>query len=159
MIEILAMLGGGLLRLVPSLMDFFKAKRDAEHEYRMSQLQLQIDQARAAQQIDLAHAQASIAMGVGEMTALQTALNAESSRPMTAGFLGWLSSSVRPVLTYWWCIGLYSAAKAIQIIVAIDQKAQLAAVVPLLVTEFDRSVIGAMMSFWFVDRTLTKQGK
>lgn len=158
MIEVIAMLGGGLMRLIPFLVDFFKGKTEAAHEYRMAELQLKIDQARASQQIDLAHAQATIAANAGEMSAWAEALRAESSRTGIK-FVDWISATVRPILTYYWCIGLYGSAKVIQVIVAWQAKAPLEQFVPILTTEFDRSVIGSMLAFWFVDRALRRGGK
>ena len=158
MIELIAMLGGGLFRLVPFVVDFFKQKRDAEHEFRMTELQLKIDQARATQALDLAHAQAQIALGAGEMKAWGDAMVGQST-PTGVGWVDAISATVRPFLTYYWCVGLYGAAKVIQVLVAVEQHAPLAAFIPILVTEFDRTVIGSMLSFWFVDRALRRSGQ
>jgi len=155
MLTLLSMLGGGLLRLVPFLVDLFKQRQDADHEYRMTQLQLQIDQARAAQQIDLAHAQAEIAANAGEMAAWGAAIQAEAQKT-GIGWIDAISASVRPILTYYWCVGLYGSAKVIQVIVAMQAGTPLAGYLPILITEFDQSVIGSMLSFWFVDRALRK---
>jgi hypothetical protein len=155
MLELLAMLGGGLFRLVPFVVDFFKARADAEHEHRMAQLQLEIDRARAAQQIDLAHAQAGIVAAAGEMEAWAAAIKSQGA-PTGVGWVDAISATVRPFLTYYWCVGLYGSAKAIQIAVALQAQTPLAALVPVLVTDFDRTVIGSMLAFWFVDRALRK---
>lgn len=155
MLTLLSMLGGGLLRLIPFFVDFFKQKQDGDHEYRMTQLQLQIDQARATQQIDLAHAQAEIAANAGEMAAWADAIKGESGKT-GIGWIDALSASVRPVLTYYWVIGLYGSAKVIQVLVAVQANTPLAGYVPILITEFDQTVIGSMLSFWFVDRALRK---
>jgi hypothetical protein len=66
---------------------------------------------------------------------------------------------VRPVLTYWWVIGLYSGAKAIGLVVAFQAGATLEAFGVLLITEFDRTVIGSILAFWFVDRSIRKGSK
>lgn len=155
MLTLLSMLGGGLLRLIPFLVDLFKQRQDADHEYRMTQLQLQIDQARAAQQIDLAHAQAEIAANAGEMAAWGAAIQAEAQKT-GIGWIDAISASVRPVLTYYWCVGLYGSAKVIQVVVAMQHGTPLAGYLPILITEFDQSVIGSMLSFWFVDRALRR---
>jgi hypothetical protein len=159
MLEVLSMLGGGVLRLIPFLVDLFKQKQDAEHEYRMTQLQLQIDQARATQQIDLAHAQAAIASAQGEMDAWASAIKAEGTKT-GIGWVDAISATVRPVLTYYWCVGLYGAGKVLQVVVAWQAHSGLADYVPIVITEFDRSVIGSTLAFWFVDRALRKmQGR
>jgi len=155
MLTLLSMLGGGLFRLIPFFVDFFKQKQDAEHEYRMTQLQLQIDQARAAQQIDLAHAKAEIAANAGEMAAWAEAIKGEATKT-GIGWVDAISATVRPFLTYYWCVGLYGSAKIIQIMVAYEQHVPLAGYLPILITEFDQSVISSMLAFWFVDRALRK---
>ena len=153
MLELLGMLGGGIFRLIPFAVDFFKQKADQAHELEMSKLQLQIDQARAGQAIDLAHAQASIAINQGELDALRAAIE-EQAKPSGIHWIDAVSKSVRPFLTYYFCIGLYGSAKAIQVIVAFQSGQPLTAFTSILITEFDRTLIGSMMSFWFVDRAL-----
>lgn len=155
MFELLSLLGGGVLRLVPFVVDFFKQRREADHEYRMTQLQLEIDKARAAQAVDLAHAQASIAASAGELAAWGEAIKGQST-PSGVDWIDGLSASVRPVLTYYWTVALYGGAKVIGVIVAVQSASPLAGYLPILVTEFDRAVIGSMLSFWFVDRALRK---
>jgi predicted exporter len=157
MFELLSLIFGGVLRLLPEVLKLFTAKADAEHEYRMTQLQLEIDKARSEQQIDLVHAQGAIAADTAEMSAMVEALKAQST-PSGVPWIDALSSSVRPVLTYWWCLALYTAYKAITVAVAVQAGTTLGALATLLVTEFDRMVIGSIFSFWFVDRSL-RRGK
>jgi hypothetical protein len=156
MFELLGMLGGGIFRLIPFIVDLFKQKGDRDHEYRMTQLQLEIDKARASQQIDLAHAQAEIASNVADMQALVEAIKAQAA-PTGIKWVDALNSSVRPILTYWWCLGLYSTHKAILVYVAITTNQTLMTMAPILLTDFDRGVVGSIFGFWFVDRSLRKQ--
>lgn len=156
MFELLSLLFGGLLRLAPELIGFFKQKRDQEHEHKMTLLQLDIDKARAQQALDLAHAQHAAAMDKADMDALINAIGAQAT-PSGIRWIDALSSSVRPVLTYWWCVGLYTTAKFITISVAMQASLKLGELAPLLVTEFDRTVIGSMLAFWFVDRSLRRK--
>lgn len=157
MIELLGLVFGGVLRLAPELLKLVTAKRDQAHELEMTRLQLEIDKARAEQQIDLVHAQGAIASDTAEMAAMVEALKAQAA-PSGVPWVDALSASVRPVLTYWWCLALYTGCKAITVIVAVGGGAGLAELAPLLVTEFDRTVIGSIFSFWFVDRSL-RRGK
>lgn len=155
MIELLGLVFGGVLRLLPEFLGIVKARKDADHEYRMTELQLKIDEARAKHALDLAHAQSEIAATAGEMDAWAAAIRGQSQ---TSGvrWIDALSSSVRPVLTYWWVLVLYSGAKALQIVVGLDAGVTLAEFVPILVTEFDRAVIALILSFWFVDRSIRR---
>lgn len=158
MLDLIAMLGGGVFRLLPFLVDFFKAKKDADHEFRMTELQLKIDQARATQAIDLAHAQSDIATSIGEMQAWAEAIKGQST-PTGIGWVDAVSTTVRPFLTYYWCIGLYGTAKTIQVVVAFQEHVLLKDFVPILITPFDQQVIGAILAFWFVDRSLRRFSK
>ena len=158
LLSLLSMMGGGVFRLLPEILKLFTAKQDAEHEYRMTQLQMQIDQARAAQNLDLVHAQGAIAADTAEMSAMVEALKAQAV-PSGIKWVDALSSSVRPVLTYWWCLFLYTTAKGVAIVVAFQQHQPLAAFAAMLVTEFDTAIIGSIFAFWFVDRSIRKTGK
>jgi hypothetical protein len=155
MLELLSLIFGGTLRLLPEVLKLLSAKGDQAHELEMTKLQLQIDQARAEQQIDLVHAQGAIAADTAEMSAMVEALRAQGS-PSGVPWIDGLSSSVRPVLTYWWCLVLYTAYKVTTVLAAVQGGATLVDLVQLLVTEFDRMVIGSIFSFWFVDRSLRR---
>jgi len=154
MIELLSMFGGGIFRLIPYIVEFFKQKQDTEHEYRMAQLQLQVNSAKAQQDISLTQLQAQINADIGELNAQVTAIKSQFN--VGVPWVDALSATVRPFLTYYWCIFLYGGSKLVQIVIAINEHAQLLQYVSILITEFDRSVIGSMLAFWFVDRTLRK---
>lgn len=155
MIELLSMLGGGILRLLPELFSFLKGTKDQAHEYRMTQLQLEVDKARAAQQLDVIHATHDANIDQADLQALTEAL-AGQGKPSGIAWVDALSASVRPVLTYWWCLGLYTAYKVILIYTAFIHGTSLIEIAPVLLSEFDRSVVGSIFAFWFVDRALRK---
>jgi len=154
MIEILSLIVGAVTRLGPELLKLVTAKRDAEHEYRMTELQLRIDQARAGQALDLLHAQGAIAQDAQELQAIVEAVRDQSKQTGVAWIDG-LSSSVRPVLTYWWCLVLYTAAKAVMVFGAWPMDMQ--ALASLLLTDFDRSIVASIIGFWFTDRVLRRK--
>lgn len=155
MLEMITLLGGGLMRLLPFLVDFFKQRQDADHEYRMTQLQLEIDKARASQQLDLAHVQGQIAADAADQQGLIDALKGQM-QPSGVKWADALSASFRPIAAFWWCIVLYSAAKIVHIVVAFQAGASLAEFSSLLMTPFDRQVIGSILGFWFADRAIRK---
>ena len=157
MLELLGLVFGGVLRMLPEVLKLFTAKSDQAHELAMTNLQLEIDRARAQHNLDLAHAQGEIAANTAEMAAMVEALRAQAT-PSHVPWIDALSSSVPPVLTYWWCLLLYSAYKAITVGVAVHEGATMGMLAPILVDEFDRMVIGSIFSFWFVDRSL-RRGK
>lgn len=155
MFELLSLIFGGLLRLAPEVMKLFTAKQDQAHELRMTTLQLDIDKARASQQIDLVHAQGAMATDSAELAALAEALKSQGQ--MTGvPLIDAINQSVRPVLTYWWCMVLYTVYKVVAIALLCQGAPTLAQVQDALVTEFDRMVIASIFSFWFVDRSLRR---
>ncbi|CAB4158887.1 hypothetical protein UFOVP707_33 [uncultured Caudovirales phage] len=156
MIEVLSLVAGGVMRLMPEVFGYFKAKRDADHEYRMTQLQLDIDKARAQQALDLAHAQGRIAMDQAEMEALVAAIQSQG-KPSGVPWVDAVSSAVRPLLTIWWCLLLYTVYKGLLIAVGVDDGLPVKDLAPIVVDDFDRAVIGSIFSFWFVDRSLRRR--
>jgi hypothetical protein len=158
MIELLSLLFGGLLRLAPEVLKLVNAGKDQAHELQMTRLQLDIDKARADQQIDLVHAQGKVAENAAEMAAMLEALRGQGN-PTGVPWIDAISASVRPVLTYWWCLCLYSGYKAITVGVAIAAGMKMGDLALLLITEFDRNVIASMISFWFVDRAMRHGGR
>lgn len=159
MIELLSVVGGAVARLATEAIGIKKARDEADHELRMTKLQLDIDKARAEQQLDMVHAQAAAASDIAELQALMEASRSEGSRSSGVKWVDAMNQSVRPVMTYWWCLVIYSAAKALLAYSAADSGATLASMADVLVTDFDRAVIGSMISFWFVDRSLRKLGR
>lgn len=153
MIELIGLALGGIFRLIPEFLKLRTQKVDQAHELRMTQLQLEIDKARATQQLDLVHAQAGVVSAAGEMQAWADAI-ANQGKPTGVPWIDGLSASVRPVLTYWWLMVLYTACKAITIYLAVESQQGLAEIAAQIYTEFDRAVASSMMSFWFVDRSL-----
>lgn len=147
------MLGGGVFRLLPELFSFFKVRNEQGHEFKMTQLQLEVDKARSAQQLELAHVNSAAALDQADLRAVTEALKGQNT-PSGIAWIDGLSSSVRPVLTYWWCLGLYTAYKAIIVVSAYQGGTPLISLAPLLMTEFDRSIVGSIFAFWFVDRAL-----
>lgn len=161
MLELLSLLLGGGLRLVPEFLKLWTAKRDQDHELRMTRLQLEIDTARAKLDIDKTHATADAA----EQTAWAQAL-VESMKPQApvvatgnwfVDVMNALSASVRPVLTYWHCLVLYTAYKVALLMLAIQSGTGALQAVANSFTAFDQALVLSMSSYWFLDRTLRNQ--
>ena len=156
MLELLSLVVGGVFRLLPEGLKILSARRDADHEYRMTELQLKIDQARAAQALDLVHAQGAAAADTAELQAWAEAVKGQSTG-IGVRWVDALSATVRPVLTYWWCLVLYSTHKAVLIGVGLGERLGMAQLAPVLLTDFDRSVVASIIGFWFTDRALRRK--
>jgi len=156
MIELLSLIGGGLFRLFPSILDFFSRKRDLEHELLLLDRQMDLEKLRwQAKEREIvlqsdATAEAEWAKALpAAMTQAQSGIR----------WIDAVNASVRPLLTYWWCLLLYTGYKAILVWVAIEDAEPLPVIAMTLVTEFDRAVIGSIIGFWFLDRALRKLGR
>jgi hypothetical protein len=157
---LLSLLGGGLgglLRFVPEIFKLINAKGDRDHEFRMSQLQLQVDKARSEQEIDKLHAQSEAADALGQ---INLTLEAIKSQGQLTGvkFVDALNSLVRPLLTFWW-MAIFTAFKITVIVDAWYNFASWKTFGQQVWTENDWVVLSGIISFWFVDRAIRKQQK
>jgi hypothetical protein len=155
MVELIGLVVGGIFRLLPEGLKILTARREADHEYRMTELQLRIDQARAAQALDLARVQGAMAADAAELGNWAEALRGQAA-VTGVRWVDALSSTVRPILTYWWCLVLYTTHKAVLVAVGLQEHLALAQLAPLLLTDFDAGVVGSIIGFWFTDRALRK---
>ena len=146
---------GGLLRFVPEIIKLFTEQRDRDHEYRMTQLQLDIDKARAGQAIDLVHAQGDVAAAAGEMQAYVEAIKGQSQMSGVP-WIDALNQSVRPVITYWWML-LFTVYKVATIVAAAHAWTTLDDFLTKLWTVQDAGVLSMILGFWFVDRAIRRQ--
>lgn len=155
MLELFSLIGGGLFRLFPSILEFFKQGRDLKHEIALLDKSMELEKLKwEHKEREITATTESIVEGAWA-NALPYALEVKTSG---IRFIDAINASVRPLLTYWWCIILYSAYKLITVAVAVNQEADLITVANLLVTEFDKAVIGSIVGFWFLDRALRKKG-
>lgn len=145
---------GGLLRFVPEILKLFTEGKDREHEFRMTQLQLDIDKQRAVLNLDLVHAQGGIQANAQDMQAYIAAIEAQA-RPSGVAWVDALSASVRPVVAYWW-MTLYTVAKICLIIAAIQHFTTLELFVNHIWTPEDAGFLGLIIGFWYCDRTIRK---
>lgn len=158
MFELLGLLGGGVMRLLPMVVDFFKQGRDLKYELLRMEKEAELEKLRAQFRQDeiaaVSNAQvdASWAQGLVEATKAQAKVTGDK-------WLDRLNVSVRPVLTYFWCVAMYGSHKAVLIYVAIVEKTPLKDLAPVILTEFDRAVVGSIVGFWFMDRAIRAFGR
>lgn len=154
---LLSPLLGGIGRLATAWIDFKNKKLDYEQELKMQEMQMKLEEQRATLHLQEVAAVAEANVEESWARALETALAAEGTRTGDK-WMDRLSASVRPVLTYWWCLGLYTGYKMIFVIYGFKTDSSLLSFAPILVTEFDATVIGSIFGFWFVDRALRRAG-
>jgi len=155
MLELLSLVFGGALRLVPSILEHLDAKNKRQHEKEMF-----------AAQNDRLRLQADLKMQISEQDAIKEASVEQTKRafvPTGRGWIDWLlaftdfiSATVRPVLTYWFCVAGYGAYKVASYLLMVDQGTDWKNAVTVLWTPIDYQIMLSIIGFWFVDRALRK---
>lgn len=163
MIEILSLVFGGVLRLIPEWFKLEDKKRDRAHEVAMIGLQLEADKARATLELQKIEVQATNALNTAEINAIIEATKAQSRALQKTGnkFMDFLlvcaeilSATVRPVLTYWYCVLAYGAYKTASYFIILQSGSDWKDAVFGLWTTADHSIMVSIIGFWFVDRSL-----
>lgn len=160
---------GGLLRLAPTIVDYFKTRQANKHEVDMMGLTMQRDKLLAEQAIAKIEKQAQMVLDKGGLEALREAI-ARQGAPTGIRWVDALSATVRPVVTYWY-LCLYSVVKMAMLTVAVVGAVMVAAAAGSdaagIAVEIAQAIAGAwtpadmglftgIMNFWFLDRVLRK---
>ena len=147
---------GGVFRLVPEVLKWMDRKDDRKHELAMFDKQLKADELRATQALAQTQAENEGAIGLAEIQALVAATQAQA----TVTGIKWvdaINSLMRPLITFWWVIVLYTLAIVCGYIALINSGvSSLDAVLQLFGTE-EKMMVSSIVSFWFVDRSLRKK--
>lgn len=154
------LLGGALgaaTRLLPEVLKFFDRKADRQHEAVMYDKQLVGDRQRAELNIRAIEAQDAATIGAKELDALIAASSAQAA-PTGIAWVDAMTASVRPVLTYWHCVVLWTAAKIATAVLLAQAHQPLGALIAALWGPGEEAVAASMISYWFVDRSLRKGG-
>lgn len=157
MIELIGLIGGAVTRLFPTVLDFFKQGRDLKYEVQRLDREIELEKTRGANAqaeiVATAGASVDVSWAQGLVDALRTQTQITGDK-----WLDRINVSVRPILTYWWCIVLYTAAKGLLAYSGYEAGMGASELADVLLTEFDRAVVGSIIGFWFVDRSLRRAG-
>lgn len=159
MIEALGIVFGGVSRLAQYWMELRDKDRERDHEARMFEHQVILMDKRHEHDAELRRMDASSADAAAEWGAMTAAIEAQAREARAAG--GWVASFsavMRPLLTFWHAILIYSLVKLAGFWIAVDMGVDWRSVVEQLYTEFDRALLGSIVSFWFADRSLRRLG-
>ncbi len=144
---------GGILRCVPELLKWLDRKNERDHELKMFDKQLEADKARSNEHIAEIQAQGQVAMDTAGLQALIEAIKGQSQLTGNTK-IDALNASVRPVLTYWWCIILYTLVMIAQYIVMLQSGILPLDAILRLWGSPEKSIVSSIFSFWFLDRVL-----
>ena len=148
---------GGAFRLAPEFLKWLDRKGERGHELAMQDKALEFEKVRGASRMAEIGAGADAAWNTGAIEALRDAVRTQGEK---TGVL-WadaLSSSVRPIITYW-LMALYCAAKTVAFMAALNAGAGWGAAVLAAWSEADQALWAGVLNFWFLSRTFEKAGR
>ena len=148
---------GGAFRLAPEILKWLDRKGERSHELAMQDKALEFEKLRGAQRMAEIGASADAAWNTGAIDALRDAVRTQGEKTGVR-WADALSSSVRPVITYW-LMGLYCSAKTVAFVAAITAGEGWGTAVQHAWTEADQALWAGVLNFWFLSRTFEKAGR
>lgn len=160
MFELIGLVFGGVSRLGQHWMEMKDKQAERDHEARMFEAQVKLQEMQATERKELKQMDIASAADQADANMLIEAINAQQREAAAAG--GWVaqfSAAMRPLLTFWHCILIYTLAKVAQLAIASTGGVTWSAAFLSIYTEYDRMVMSSIISFWFADRSLRKRGQ
>jgi hypothetical protein len=144
---------GGVLRVVPEILKWLDRKGERDHELRMTDKQIELEKARATSALQQAEIKAKAAVDAVSLSTLREAIKAQGA--VTTGFASLLSSSVRPVITYFF-FGIWAAIKLGAFVEATKAGMPTLQAFTAIWTESDQTLWAGIVNFWFLGRVFDK---
>ncbi len=145
---------GGAFRLAPELLKWLDRKGERGHELSMQDKALEFEKLRGAQRMDEIGAGADAAWNAGAIETLREAVRTQGDKSGVR-WADALSSSVRPVITYWF-MALYCAAKTAAFVAAIEGGTDWGVAIRHAWTEADQALWAGVLNFWFLGRVFDR---
>ena len=146
---------GGAFRLAPEILKWLDRKGERGHELSMQDKALEFEKIRGAQRMAEIGASADAAWNTGAIEALRDAVRTQGEKT-GVWWADALSSSVRPIITYW-LMALYCAAKTVAFIAALNAGAGWGAAVLAAWSEADQALWAGVLNFWFLGRVFDRR--
>lgn len=145
---------GGAFRLAPEILKWLDRKGERGHELAMQDKALEFEKIRGAQRMSEIGASADAAWNVGAIETLREAVRSQGEKTGVR-WADALSSSVRPVITYWF-MALYCAAKTATVAAAVTGGAGWGVAILYAWTEADQALWAGVLNFWFLGRVFDR---
>ncbi|WP_338618301.1 hypothetical protein [Pigmentiphaga sp. CHJ604] len=145
---------GGAFRIAPEILKWLDRKGERSHELAMQDKALEFEKLRGAQKMAEIGATAEAAWNVGAIETLRDAVRTQGEKSGVR-WADALSSSVRPMITYWF-MALYCAAKAAAFMAALNADAGWGEAVLHAWTEADQALWAGVLNFWFLGRVFDR---
>lgn len=144
---------GGVFRIIPEFLKWLDKKDERKHELLLQDKAFEFQKLKGDQRIDEIQAQGQQDWNSGALDALKTAIQSQSITGIA--WVDAISSTVRPVITYWF-MALYCAAKVAIFWSAIDIGVAWTEAVKLSWTGDDMAIWAGIINFWFLSRVFEK---
>lgn len=157
MIEALGLIFGGVSRLYQHHMDLKDKQAERDHEHRMFDKQVELAKQNQTHEKSMLDTKVDAETSLAELSALSAAITAQAEEASKAG--GWVakfSAAMRPFLTFWHAIVLYTAIKVAMFYLAFTSGLSWADALVHIYGESDKAMCMSMVGFWFADRSLRK---
>ncbi len=145
---------GGAFRLAPEVLKWFDRQGERGHELAMQDKALEFEKLRGAQRMSEIGSTADVAWNIAAIETLRDSVRAQGAKTGVA-WADALSSTVRPVITYWF-MTLYCAAKTAAFGAALSAGADWGTAVLHAWTEADQSLWAGVLNFWFLGRVFDR---
>jgi hypothetical protein len=145
---------GGAFRLAPEILKWLDRKGERGHELAMQDKALEFEKIRGAQRMSEIGAGADAAWNVGAIETLREAVRSQGEKTGVR-WADALSSSVRPVITYWF-MALYCATKTATVAAAVTGGAGWGVAILYAWTEADQALWAGVLNFWFLGRVFDR---
>jgi len=145
---------GGAFRLAPEILKWLDRKGERGHELAMQDKALEFEKLRGAQRMSEIGAGADAAWNVGAIETLREAVRTQGEKTGVR-WADALSSSVRPVITYWF-MALYCSAKTATVAAAVTGGAGWGVAILYAWTEADQALWAGVLNFWFLGRVFDR---
>lgn len=146
---------GGAFRMAPEILKWLDRKDERKHELSMFDKQLHADAMKLQASQKLAETQADERITLADVAAMVEATKAQAVLTGVK-WVDAISSLMRPTITFWWVIVLYTAALVAQFWQFHTQGVATADVVLRLWGPDERAIVASIIAFWFVDRSIRK---
>lgn len=150
MIEtLLGSLFGGVFRIIPEAMNLFDKFNERKHEILMLEKTIEADKLRGEMvlsQADLEKSYDALIEGVKAQSVISG-----------VRWVDGLNSFIRPLLTIWWCVVLYTGYLVCAFFSLKEEGLTSVESFSTLWTASEKAIVASIISFWFVDRSLRKK--
>jgi hypothetical protein len=146
---------GGAFRLTPEILKWIDRKGERSHELAITDKNLELEKLRSSATISEVTTKAEASQRTEAINTLNSAVTSQG----TITGVKWadaLSSSVRPIITYWF-MALYCAAKTAVLLASTQSGTDWISAIHQSWTDSDQALWAGVLNFWFLGRVFDKR--